>query len=92
VHHEERRFDPRPRGDSENCAIAIAISRGQRSEQVDIGASLVRRRLAGSKVRFIARRAGIVGGQKTRRTVAVMELAQIRGVVLNPPIGFAPRS
>jgi hypothetical protein len=45
-----------------------------------------------SKVRFITRRAGIVGGQKTGRTVAVMQLAQIRGVVLNLPFGFAPRS
>ena len=45
-------------------AIASAIGRGQRSEQVDIGARLVRQRLADSKVRFITRRAGIVGSQE----------------------------
>jgi predicted phosphoribosyltransferase len=52
----------------------------------------MRDRMTGSKVRFITRRAGIVGGQKTGRTVAVMQLAQIRGVVLNLPFGLAPRS
>jgi hypothetical protein len=40
----------------------------------------------------IARRAGIVGGKKTGRTVAVVQLGQIRGGVLNLPFGFAPRS
>ncbi len=92
MHHEERRFGPRPQGDSLDRAIVGTTDRGQRSEQADISASLVRQRLAGSKVRFITRRAGIVGGQKNRRTVAVMQLAQIRGVVLNLPFRFAPRS
>ena len=64
MHHEERRFGPRLQGDNENSAIASAFSRGQRSEQVDIGARLVRQRLAGSKVRFLTDGSGIVGSQE----------------------------
>jgi hypothetical protein len=78
VHHEELCFGPRPQGESENSAIASTIDRGQWSEQVDLGACLVRQRLADSKVRFITRRCGIVGGQEAVVAVPIERFAEIR--------------
>ena len=54
------------------------IDRGQRSEQADISARLARRRLAGSKLRFVTRRALHCKRPEAGVAVPIVRLAEIR--------------
>ena len=75
---EQGRLRPGARHNGDNHRIIDRAAADQRGENGDVGARLGGQRSACRQMIFIACRAGVVGGKKTGRAVAIMQFPQIR--------------